>query len=205
MTTDAIPTTHAAVGCAVTPKWTLCLRSWCKTMKTMRSRNVAVGKTKKSIEARAFEWLSDVGSSSGTVEEGTGDGRQAVHRHRRDGRNRPSHGTGTGGEGAEVVLVGLTADKGAEVCEAIRRSSRNGRVRFEQADLSSQAEIRALVERLTAGSAAIDVLVNNVGAVFTEPRRPRGLVGCLDRSGSCAEAAENDRARHGQLRQPDPW
>ena len=32
-----------------------------------------------------------------------------------------------------------------------------------------------------------------------------GLVGCLDRSGSCAEAAENDRARHGQLRQPDPW
>ena len=70
--------------------------------------------------------------------------------------------------GAEVVLVGRTADKGAEVCEAIRRSSRNGRVRFEQADLSSQAEIRALVERLTAGSAAIDVLVNNVGAVFTD-------------------------------------
>ena len=56
MTTDAIPTTHAAVGCSVTPKWTLCLRSWCKSMKTMRSRNVAVGRTKKSIEARAFEW-----------------------------------------------------------------------------------------------------------------------------------------------------
>ncbi len=72
--------------------------------------------------------------------------------------------------GAEVVLVGRTADKGAEVCEAIRRSSRNGRVRFEQTDLSSQAEIRALVERLTAGSAAIDVLVNNVGAVFTDRR-----------------------------------
>ena len=72
--------------------------------------------------------------------------------------------------GAEVVLVGRTADKGAEVCEAIRRPSRNGRVRFEQADLSSQAEIRALVERLTAGSAAIDVLVNNVGAVFTDRR-----------------------------------
>ena len=30
---DAIPTTHAAVGCAVTRKWTLCLRSWFKTMK----------------------------------------------------------------------------------------------------------------------------------------------------------------------------
>ena len=31
------------------------------------------------------------------------------------------------------------------------------------------------------------------------------LSGVWIRSGSCAEAAENDRARHGQLRQPDPW
>ena len=33
------------------------LRSWCRTMKTLRSRNVAVGRTKKSIDARAFAWL----------------------------------------------------------------------------------------------------------------------------------------------------
>ena len=72
--------------------------------------------------------------------------------------------------GAEVVLVGRNAAKGAEVCKAIHRSSRNDRVRFEQADLSSQAEIRALAERLTAGAAAIDVLVNNVGAMFTRRR-----------------------------------
>ena len=72
--------------------------------------------------------------------------------------------------GAEMVLVGRNAAKGAEVCKAIRRSSRNDRVRFEQADLSSQAEIRALAERLTAGGAAIDVLVNNVGAMFTRRR-----------------------------------
>ena len=68
---------------------------------------------------------------------------------------------------AEVVLVGRNAVKGAEVCEAIRRSSHNDRVHFEQADLSSQAEIRALVERLAVGGVAIDVLVNNVGALFT--------------------------------------
>ena len=75
--------------------------------------------------------------------------------------------------GVEVVLVGRNAAKGAEVCKAIRRSSRNDRVRFEQADLSSQAEIRALAERLTAGGTAIDVLVNNVGALFTRRRRER--------------------------------
>ena len=72
--------------------------------------------------------------------------------------------------GAEVVLVGRNAAKGAEVCKAIHRSSRNDRVRFEQADLSSQAEIRALAGRLAAGGAAIDVLVNNVGAMFTRRR-----------------------------------
>ncbi len=33
------------------------LRSWCSTMKTMRSRNVAVGRTRKSIDARAITWL----------------------------------------------------------------------------------------------------------------------------------------------------
>ena len=72
--------------------------------------------------------------------------------------------------GAEVVLVGRNAAKGAEVCKAIHRSSRNSRVRFEQADLSSQAEIRALAKRLTEGGTAIDALVNNVGAIFNRRR-----------------------------------
>ena len=73
-------------------------------------------------------------------------------------------------QGAEVVLVGRNVAKGAEVCTAIRQSSGNDRVRFERADLSSQAEIRALAERLTAGGVPIDVLVNNVGAMFTRRR-----------------------------------
>ena len=73
-------------------------------------------------------------------------------------------------QGAEVVLVGRNVAKGAEVCTAIRRSSGNDRVRFERADLSSRAEIRALAGRLTAGGVSIDVLVNNVGAIFTRRR-----------------------------------
>ena len=72
--------------------------------------------------------------------------------------------------GAEVVLVGRNAAKGAEVCKAIHRAARNSRVRFEQADLSGQDEIRALAGRLAEGGAAIDVLVNNVGAMFTRRR-----------------------------------
>lgn len=43
-------------------------------------------------------------------------------------------------------------------------------MRFERADLSSQAEIKALAGRLTVDGRAIDVLVNNVGAIFTRRR-----------------------------------
>ena len=46
--------------------------------------------------------------------------------------------------GAEVVLVGRNAAKGAEVCKAIHSSSRNSRVRFEQADLSRQVRDQGL-------------------------------------------------------------
>ena len=49
--------THCDVGCAVTPKCTMRRRSWCRTMNTNRSRNVAVGTTKKSIDARQPTWF----------------------------------------------------------------------------------------------------------------------------------------------------
>ena len=74
------------------------------------------------------------------------------------------------GKGAEVVLVGRNAAKGAAVTDAIRRSTGGESVRFEQADLSSQAEIRALARRLAERLAVIDVLINNVGAMFTRRR-----------------------------------
>ncbi len=68
---------------------------------------------------------------------------------------------------AEVVLVGRNAAKGAAVTDAIKRSTGSERVRFEQADLSSQADIRELAQRLAKRFGVIDVLVNNVGALFT--------------------------------------
>lgn len=74
------------------------------------------------------------------------------------------------GKGAAVVLVGRNEPKGAAALDAIRRATGNGRLRFERADLSSQAEIRALAGRLGAQFDAIDVLVNNAGALFTRRR-----------------------------------
>ena len=44
--------THAIVGFAVTPKCTIWRRSWWSTMNPNRRWNVAVGTTKKSIDAR---------------------------------------------------------------------------------------------------------------------------------------------------------
>jgi NAD(P)-dependent dehydrogenase (short-subunit alcohol dehydrogenase family) len=43
-------------------------------------------------------------------------------------------------------------------------------VSFEQADLSSQREIRYLTDRISTSTLAVDVLVNNVAGVFERRR-----------------------------------
>ncbi len=68
--------------------------------------------------------------------------------------------------GADVTIVGRDAAKGGRVVDAMVRETANAGITFEHADLSSQAEIRALAGRLNARLARIDVLVNNVGAYF---------------------------------------
>jgi len=48
---------HSAVGREVTPKWTSRRRLCDSTTKTKSNRNVAVGTTKKSVEAKSFTWF----------------------------------------------------------------------------------------------------------------------------------------------------
>ena len=69
-------------------------------------------------------------------------------------------------DGARVIVVGRSADKGARRVAALREETGNDEVRFELADLASQAEIRALAGRLIRDLTCLDVLVNNVGGWF---------------------------------------
>jgi NAD(P)-dependent dehydrogenase (short-subunit alcohol dehydrogenase family) len=66
-------------------------------------------------------------------------------------------------EGAEVIVLGRDAARGAETVDAIIGAG--GRARFVQADLSDPADLRRLVEE--AGD--VDVLVNGAGFSWFGP------------------------------------
>ncbi|MDX9953210.1 MAG: SDR family oxidoreductase [Anaerolineae bacterium] len=72
--------------------------------------------------------------------------------------------------GATVVLVDRDAEKGALLAEELRQAGDAAAVEFLRADLSAQAEIRALVEDFKRRYTRLDVLVNNAGAMFPERR-----------------------------------
>ena len=69
-------------------------------------------------------------------------------------------------DGARLIVVGRDPAKGERRIADLRAETGNDAVRFERADLASQAEIRALAARLGAELPRLDVLVNNVGAWF---------------------------------------
>jgi len=71
-------------------------------------------------------------------------------------------------QGAAVILVDRNADKGALTANLIRQQTGNPAVEFMQADLSSQAEIRQLVQCFKSRHQRLDVLVNNAGAMFAQ-------------------------------------
>jgi dehydrogenase/reductase SDR family protein 12 len=72
--------------------------------------------------------------------------------------------------GATVTLVARDKRKAEATVRAIRKQSGNPRVDFEIADLSSQAQVHGLADRLLAADVPIDILVNNAGALFN-PRQ----------------------------------
>jgi NAD(P)-dependent dehydrogenase (short-subunit alcohol dehydrogenase family) len=67
------------------------------------------------------------------------------------------------GRGLVVMGVGRNPARCAEAAARIRGETGNERVSFEVADLSSQAEVRALAGRIRDRNDRIDVLVNNAG------------------------------------------
>ena len=72
--------------------------------------------------------------------------------------------------GATTVLVARDAARGAATVDDIKRATGNDRVDLLVADLSSQAQIRRLVEEFLRRYSRLDVLVNNAGALFMRRR-----------------------------------
>lgn len=97
--------------------------------------------------------------------------------------NRAAVVTGTGGlgfedalalarAGAEVILAGRNADKGAQAVASIRAQVAGARVSFEALDLASLASIERFAQRLGAQRASLDLLINNA-AVMQPPTLQR--------------------------------
>jgi NAD(P)-dependent dehydrogenase (short-subunit alcohol dehydrogenase family) len=68
--------------------------------------------------------------------------------------------------GAEVIVVGRSQERCAATLAKIRRQTGSTKTAYLLADLSSQAQIRALAAQFQANHASLDVLVNNAGAFF---------------------------------------
>jgi NAD(P)-dependent dehydrogenase (short-subunit alcohol dehydrogenase family) len=89
--------------------------------------------------------------------------------------------TGTGGlgledalalarAGADVIIAGRNAQKGAEAVERVTADVPNAKVRFEQVDLASLASVETFGKRLSGQLGRLDLLINNA-AVMTPPKR----------------------------------
>ena len=72
--------------------------------------------------------------------------------------------------GATVVIVDCASTETNAVARIVEETG-NRRVRHLTADLSSQAEVRRLAGQFREWMPRLDVLVNNVGAVFLFKRR----------------------------------
>ena len=68
--------------------------------------------------------------------------------------------------GASITIVGRNAAKADQVIAAIRRERPGAEVEFLQADLSLQRENRRLADEVRRRCARVDVLINNVGAMY---------------------------------------
>ncbi len=68
-------------------------------------------------------------------------------------------------EGADIAVVDLDETMAADVLAAVADAGR--RAIFVRADVSDEAQVRAMAERVLAEFGGVDILVNNAG-IFTE-------------------------------------
>ncbi|HEX7589133.1 MAG TPA: SDR family oxidoreductase, partial [Anaerolineae bacterium] len=68
--------------------------------------------------------------------------------------------------GATVIVVGRNPKKSAATVAQIKRQTGNASVEYLLADLSSQKDIRSLVQQFKSKYARLDVLVNNAGGIW---------------------------------------
>lgn len=80
------------------------------------------------------------------------------------------------GAGAEVIIAGRNASKGAEAVANIRRAVPSAQVQFEVLDLASLASVAAFSTRLKAERKSLDLLINNAG-VMVPPQRQETVDG----------------------------
>lgn len=67
------------------------------------------------------------------------------------------------GKGAQVVVVGRSAEKGAATVAQIQQATGNTSVHFVKADMASQASIREAAADILRRFPVVNVLVNNAG------------------------------------------
>ncbi|MBJ3783681.1 oxidoreductase [Devosia sediminis] len=98
---------------------------------------------------------------------------------RQDGRVAVVTGTGGLGyedalalarAGAEVILAGRNAQKGADAVAKLRAEVKGAKVEFGQLDLASLQSVRDFANRLAGERDAVDILINNAG-VMVPPQR----------------------------------
>ena len=66
-------------------------------------------------------------------------------------------------KGAEVIITSRSEEKGKQAVEAIRSHSGNQQVSFVALDLSSQAYVKAVADKVGQQHPKLDVLINNAG------------------------------------------
>src|SRR5450759_5902403 len=72
--------------------------------------------------------------------------------------------------GATLVMIGRDREKSDRIANEIRKKTGNTKVVYLVGDLSTQKDIRRLVDEFKSHLSLLDVLVNNAGAVFISRR-----------------------------------